>query len=229
MTPLIELKEVSKKYNKTTVVDGVSFKVNPSTINVLVGPNGAGKTTIAKILLGLEKHTHGEVIKIKNLKISYVPQGFKAKYEIPVLCSDFVSSLGLKKHDLYNSILKDNSRIDNIWNVPLSKLSGGMIQMLLLAIAFAQTPDLVILDEPTTYLDVDGESLFYKFIEEQRTHKKLGIFIISHDLHSVINTADQVLCLNHHLCCSGKPFTTFDSIETNIGLYRHIHNHNHVA
>ncbi len=227
MLPLIELQEVSKEYNGNIIVDGVSFKLNPSTINVLVGPNGAGKTTIAKILLGLEQQTRGKVLKKKNLKISYVPQGFKTIHEIPVLCSDFVASLGLKKHDLYNLTLKDDAEIDNIWNLPLSKLSGGMTQMLLLAIAFAQKPDLVILDEPTAYLDVDGESSFYKFIEEQRKNKKISIFIISHDLHSVIKTADQVLCLNHHLCCSGKPFATFDGIESNIGLYKHTHNHQH--
>jgi len=227
MKPLVELIEISKEYEGRTIVDGVSFKIKPSTINVLVGPNGAGKSTIAKILLGIESSTSGKVIKKDNLKLSYVPQGFKSKYEIPVLCSDFIAALGLNKSDIADIVFKNSDELDKVWNSQLHTLSGGYIQSLLLAIAFAQKPDLIILDEPTAYLDIDAVTNFYKIIEEQRKKQKLSILIISHDLHSVIGTADQVLCINHHLCCSGKPFKALDTLESNIGVYKHKHDHHH--
>ena len=227
MDSLVEFSNVTKIYNKTTIVDGVSFKIIPSTITVLVGPNGAGKSTLAKILLGIEKPTSGHVVAKKNLKLSYVPQNFKTVYEIPVLARDFIKSIGLTRRDIINAALQEYEELDHILSTDLQSLSGGQIQSLLLFIAFAQKPDLIILDEPTSYLDIDAEINFYKTIEEQRKKENLSIFIISHDLHSVIDSADQVLCINHHLCCSGRPFKAMNSLEANIGIYKHTHDHKH--
>lgn len=228
MDCLVEFVNISKIYNKTTILDGVSFKIMPSTITVLVGPNGAGKSTLAKILLDIEKPTSGEVVKKHDLKLAYVPQGFKTIHEIPVCGSDLMDSLGIDPESLKDIVFKNDAELEYVLNNSLQSLSGGQVQSLLLAIAFAQKPDLIILDEPTAYLDIDAEINFYKILEEERKKQNLAILMISHDLHSVIDSADQVLCINHHLCCSGRPFKEMENLESNIGIYKHIHDHKHI-
>ncbi len=228
MDYIIEFIDISKIYNKNTILDGVSFKIMPSTITVLVGPNGAGKSTLAKILLDIEKPSSGKIIKKPNLKLAYVPQSFKAIYEIPVCGLDLINSLNLSPESLKDIVFKNDAEWQYVLDSSIHSLSGGQLQSLLLAIAFAQKPDLIILDEPTSYLDIDSQSNFYKILEEQRKKQNIAIFMISHDLHSVIDTADQVLCLNHHLCCSGRPFKEMENLESNIGIYKHIHDHKHI-
>lgn len=222
---MIELVDISKSYDKKVIVEGISFKILPSTVTVLIGPNGAGKTTIAKIIAGLEKPTSGYISTDLSTKISYVPQYINPCKEIPIRVSDFVNILGLRKKDLIGNLYNSEDEVNIFWDSQLLELSSGQMQLLMVAQAFAAKPNLVILDEPTAFLDIDFAARFYKFIEKIK--KEISVFIISHELHSVINSADQVLCINHHICCSGKPFVNDDSINTNLGIYKHHHNHKH--
>lgn len=226
---LVEFENVTKFYKKKLIIDKVNFIIEPAEINVLIGPNGAGKSTIAKLLIGTESPSIGQIRKRKSLNIAYVPQGFKPNYEIPIKAKNYCNYLGIDHKSKLEGDVYNIDQIDEIWEMPLNNMSGGQLQSFLLATSFAMNPELLILDEPTTHLDIDSESKFYQILENQRKIRKMSIFIISHDLHSVMETADNVLCLNHHICCSGKPVSESKILKSNIGVYHHYHSdkHNH--
>lgn len=228
MVELLEFSNVSKFYGTNCVVDGVSFSLQPSTVTVLVGPNGAGKSTIAKMITGAELPTSGEIKFKADLRKSYVPQQARLAGSIPITCSYYAKMLNLTKDDILRTLHDIEFNMNKIWDSQLSEISSGQRQLFFIATAFAAKADLVILDEPTSFLDVDFEDKFYNRINDIKHHSKTSIFMISHDLHNVIGSADQVLCINHHICCSGKPFQTSPTIETNVGRYIHKHNHKHL-
>lgn len=224
---ILSFQEVTKKFSGKIVVEGVSFTIEPSTINVLIGPNGAGKSTIAKLITGIEKATSGKILKKENLSISYVPQNFKLSKDLPITCGDFANSLGVKKQNLVLDLLENMADINELWKQNLGALSSGQMQFFMLSLAFSSKADLIVLDEPTSFLDVDLEKVFYSFIDEFRKKTETAIFLVSHELHTVTNIADQVLCINHHICCSSKPFKSESDIVVNIGIYEHKHDHSH--
>lgn len=232
MFPLIELKSVYKQYGEKSLIDNVSFSVNKNSLTTLIGPNGAGKTTIARLILGLEKPSSGEIIITPNLKISYVPQKSDFSSNLPLDTRSFLKLLApdFKEQnllDFYNFIDYENIKYKDI-----SKLSGGQFQKLLLITALLNNPDLLIMDEPTQSLDVSSQSEFYNLIDHLRQELKLTIFMISHDLYTVMKNSDQVVCLNGHICCSGKPEDLnkdrlFLETLSSLGFYSHHHDHKH--
>ena len=96
-------------------------------------------------------------------------------------------------------------KIENILNKQIHEISGGQLQKILFLQAVCGNNDLLILDEPTQFMDISAVNEFYKILEEIRTASNCGILLISHDLHLVMQKTDLVYCLNRHLCCQGKP------------------------
>lgn len=93
-------------------------------------------------------------------------------------------------------------------------------------------PDLVIFDEPTQFLDLTSQQTFYCLLRQIKKKTDLTVFIISHDLFTVMKNSDQVICLNGHVCCSGKPSDIDNNINfktaiSEIGVYIHHHDHSH--
>ena len=97
------------------------------------------------------------------------------------------------------------TQIENILDKQLSFLSGGEMQRVLLARSLLNNPELLILDEPAQNLDVSGQTLFYKLLQKIYSKRGLSILMVSHDLHLVMVSTKQVICLSNHICCSGKP------------------------
>lgn len=87
----------------------------------------------------------------------------------------------------------------------MQKLSGGETQRVLLARALLNRPQLLVLDEPTQGVDVNGQVALYNLIDQLRRELDCAVLMVSHDLHLVMAKTDEVLCLNHHICCSGAP------------------------
>lgn len=222
MTPIIEFQDVSKSYGKQIVIDNVSLKIEPASITTLIGPNGAGKTTIARLILGIEKPSAGKVMR-GNGQIAYIPQKIGLNSSLPMDVKSLVKYLaGSKAANIPN--ISQFAQLNLLANKQISELSGGQLQKVLLAANMLSSPQLVVLDEPTQGLDITGQQEFYQLLEEIRRSFGVAIFMISHDLHAVMKSSDQVLCLNHHICCEGKPEGT---TKSQIGLYKHHHDHNH--
>lgn len=229
---LVEFCDVSKSFGSRLLVDNVSFQLNGEEITTLIGQNGAGKTTIAKMILGLEKPTKGQIYLRKNLKVGYAPQKIDFSFNIPLTGSGLISILtsgGINKEVLKLINFVD---IDSIKKTDISKLSGGQVQKLVLAGTLMNVCDLVILDEPTQYLDLATQQQFYNDLNQIKNKTGLTIFMISHDLFTVMKNSDQVICINGHICCTGKPNDIHKNANlknalSEIGLYIHSHDHQH--
>lgn len=232
MTILVEFKSLSKSFHNKVLVDNVSFKLIKGEITTLVGQNGVGKTTLAKIILGQEKYNSGELIIKKNIKIGYVPQKLDFGFNMPITSKGLLKTLSPRGIDYDLIDLEEFIGYNKIKNKDISNISGGELQKLLLVGTLMSKPDLLILDEPTQFLDVASQQEFYHILREFKEKLGITIFMISHDLFTVMKNSDQVICLNGHVCCTGKP----TDIETNsdlknalseIGVYVHNHNHKH--
>lgn len=225
MPEIVSLKSVSKHYGKELIIDDVSFSIESGSITTLVGPNGAGKTTIARLILDIEKPSSGEIIR-SNKKYSYIPQKIAFDSNIPLNVSSLVKYLTRSNiKDMPNVV--DFAQLNELANKQISTLSGGQLQKILLATAILSEPQLIVLDEPTQGLDIKAQEDLYLLLEHIREQFNIAIFMISHDLYTVMQNSNKVLCLNHHICCSGKPETKSGSTISQIGLYTHHHNHTH--
>lgn len=232
MNTLVEFQSVSKIFGKKTLLDGVSFKLIKGQITTLIGQNGAGKTTIAKMIIGLEKPTSGNIIIKDKINIGYVPQKLDFAFNMPVTCQGLLEMLSTSGVD--NEIFELTGFLDyqGIKDKDISAISAGQLQKLLLAGTLMNKPDLVILDEPIQFLDVASQQQFYKVITGIKEKIGLTVFMISHDLFTVMRNSDQVICINGHVCCSGKPTDLNENVDfknalSEIGVYLHSHDHDH--
>ena len=126
-----------------------------------------------------------------------------------------------------------------VMGMPLHDVSGGEFQRILLARALFRDPDLLVLDEPSQGIDVNGQAELYQLITRIRDRRGCGVLMVSHDLHLVMAETDQVICLNHHVCCAGHPETvTTDpnyialfgkQVASTLAVYHHNHDHIHNA
>ncbi|OCG04642.1 zinc ABC transporter ATP-binding protein ZnuC [Gilliamella sp. wkB112] len=236
MSRLISLDKVGVEINKQKILDNISFTVSPNQIITLIGPNGAGKSTLVKVILGLIPLTSGTINRDPNLTIGYVPQTINLNPTLPITVKRFMQlNKQLKNHDIINILSMVNA--DYLINKSMHQLSGGELQRVLLAQALAKHPQLLILDEPTQGVDVNGQILLYDLIANAKTQFNCGVLMVSHDLHLVMAKTDEVICLNHHICCSGTPASVSNDPEfialfgqqgaTSIAVYQHHHNHQH--
>ena len=155
---------------------------------------------------------------------------------LPVTVERFMLlTRGAKRADVLPALKRVQA--GHLLNAPLQKLSGGETQRVLLARALLNQPQLLVLDEPTQGVDVNGQVALYDLIDQLRHELNCGVLMVSHDLHLVMAKTDEVLCLNHHICCSGTPEAVSQHPEfiamfgprgaQQLAIYRHNHNHRH--
>lgn len=210
--------------------------MHPGEIVTLIGPNGAGKTTLVKIVLGIERADSGIVAVAPAARIGYVPQRFDIAPSIPMTVAAFLG-LGTGASAAAVEAALQEAGVARTAGQQLSDLSGGETQRVLIARALLRSPTLLVLDEPARGVDYVGEADFYDLIGRLRDARKLGILLVSHDLHVVMAKSDRVICLNGHVCCSGQPETVSQHpnyarlfgprAASALGVYRHHHDHAH--
>ncbi|MBT5185279.1 MAG: zinc ABC transporter ATP-binding protein ZnuC [Kordiimonadaceae bacterium] len=232
---LLRLDNVCKSYHNNLVLENVSFCVNKGETVTLIGPNGAGKSTLMKISLGILDVSSGTVHRSNKISIGYMPQKVMIDDVLPLSVRDF---LYLRPGSTYDDIEKvlETVKLSYISNQPVQSASGGEMQRILLARALLGQPDLLVLDEPVQGIDIMGQQEIYGLIAKVRDETNCGVLMISHDLHLVMASTDQVLCLNRHICCSGTPELVKDNPEYHammgrpaegVAIYTHHHNEGH--
>jgi zinc transport system ATP-binding protein len=233
---LIDAHDVSKVFQDRAVLDNVSLEVKQGKIVTLIGPNGAGKTTLVRIILGLMTPDSGTVTRRSDLNVGYMPQKLVIDPTMPIAVNRFLQLSGSSDHTQIRNTL-DQLKIPHLLNSPLTSVSGGEMQRVLLARAMLRKPQLLVLDEPAQGVDVSGQAELYGLISEIRDRMNCGVIMISHDLHLVMSSTDEVVCLNHHVCCHGEPEHVSNdpafldlfgarSAES-LAIYTHNHNHEH--
>lgn len=202
---IIEAKDLKIGYYKKYPLlnTPISFQVKSGQVWGLVGPNGSGKTTLVKTILGIIKPLSGTIVKTKSLKVGYVPQKNSNDAVFPVSTLDVVlmgrtyikPGFGIiNKRDI--EIAKDMLEqvgLSRFYNAPFSVLSGGQKQRAMIARALAMKPQILILDEPTSGMDIAGEAELFILIEELAKKNNLAVIVVTHGLHLASNHTDNMI------------------------------------
>jgi ABC-type multidrug transport system ATPase subunit len=212
---ILSVKNVDKNFGRTRVLSGVSFGVESGEAVLLLGPNGAGKTTIIKCILGLLNFNGSIMVDGIDVK----SKGNLARAEIGYLpqLSSYYETLTIEQHARLMASLKGASRdeiersleiagLQDVRNRMVKALSSGMRQRLGLSIALLGNPPLLILDEPTSNIDLEGQLEFKRML--QRLKEAGKAFLISTHLSGLDLIADEVVVLN-----AGKVVATGSSSE----------------
>ena len=204
------MEHISKQFKDLKAVDDVSLHITPGVWGLL-GANGAGKTTLMRIIAGIMAPSSGEIlydgIPIRELKESYrdvfgyLPQefGFYPEFTVKDYLEYVAVLKGLTPKDSKRRIheLLEQMTLSHVRNKKIIKLSGGMKQRIVIAIALACNPNLLIADEPTTALDVTIQLQIVKLLQRLNQEKKMAVLFISHDLSLVKRLCDRVIVMHN--------------------------------
>ncbi len=225
--PLIDIKDVSVLFDQRLALNRVSMSIAPREIVSLIGPNGAGKSTLVKVVLGLQKTSSGSRQIQSDLKIGYVPQRFHLSRSMPLRVRDLFDLIRTTA-DFRNQILEETGSA-NLLNRDVQDLSGGERQRVLLARALLIRPNLLVLDEPMQGLDIHSEEELYAYVRTLPERYGCAVLMVSHDLQWVMQGTQRVICLNHHICCSGTPASVLQdpAYQAIFGTERVPYEHHH--
>lgn len=230
--PEIITKNLSVGYDRKAIIEQISLNVKSGKIVVLIGPNGAGKSTILKTVSGLLDSVNGEVF-IDDVSLNDFSLNEKAKRVAAMMTSRInteyvtVSEIVAGGRYPYTGLLGKLSEEDEIIineslrtvgafeqkDCDFSKLSDGQKQRVLLARAIAQKPEFMILDEPTSFLDIGYKLSFIETLKELSRTENIGILMSLHELEMAKRVADFVVCISKdgHIDKTGTPDEIFNT------------------
>lgn len=209
MNKILELKDITAGYDHQPVLKHVNFEICEGDFIGIIGPNGGGKTTLLKVILGLLKPFSGEIIyhTSKQNLFGYLPQNNRFDQRFPIDVTEVVLSGLMSEKGLYKSYtraeknkaweLLDKYGMGNYKKAPIGDLSGGQMQRVFLCRAIISSPRILMLDEPTTYVDSSFEREFYAILKD--LSKTLSIVMVSHDLGTICSYVKTIACVNREL------------------------------
>ena len=242
---IVSISNLNLKNGSDIILDNVSFKIKKGDFLGIIGPNGAGKTTLFKCMLGLNKNFSG-TIRIFNKdvkkeykkiykKIGYIPQSNNFDPQFPATVKEIIELGTIEKKKLNKDTLKEIVEFTGIaeyLDKRIGNLSGGQQQRVMITKALINEPELLILDEPGTAIDINILKLFYKLLIKLNQEKKITIIWSSHDLDAVNLLSNKVACIYKKLLFHGGS-KEFFSDENNIkkftesAMHIHIKSHYH--
>ena len=202
---MIDVKNLTKKYENIAAVDGISFKVSKGEVFGLLGPNGAGKTTTVEILEGLRKPSSGEAT-INNFDVSKETKKVKSIIGVQLQSVNFFEELSLSEivelfADLYSSTVDSNEILDRVGLLKkkdsyFKPLSGGQKQRLSIAVALVNNPKVLFFDEPTTGLDPQARRNMWDLIKSFQKDGKT-IVLTTHYMEEAEILCDRVAIIKN--------------------------------
>lgn len=218
--PIIEVKNLTKKFGEFIAVNDVSFSVNEGEIFAFLGPNGAGKTTTIKMLTTLLEPTTGEV-KVNNFNLkdkrNDVRRSFGIVFQDPSLDDDLTAYENMEFHAvLYGETkasrvkrIEELLKLVDLWDRKkdlVKNFSGGMKRRLEIARALIHTPKIIFLDEPTVGLDPQTRNHIWSYVLNLSKTEGVTIFLTTHYMEEAEKMADRVVIIDHgKILATGTP------------------------
>ena len=234
----LKLEGLSVRLQGDSILEDVSFHLHCGEIVALIGPNGAGKSSLFRSILGQMPYkgnitfspaggpairlADGTVIGGKRPLVGYVPQAPSFDRGDPVSVLDFFTAATAKwpvwlpvpkKHRERAAACLARVHGEDLLDKPMGALSGGQLQRVLLALALEPVPHILILDEPLSGVDIEGEHQLLEMLDELRTQYDLSIFLSTHDFATLGQFADKVILLNKKVLKAGPPGEVLSSPE----------------
>ena len=206
---VVSVKSLTKKFGKFKAVDDVSFVLHGGEIVGLLGPNGAGKTTIIHMILGLISPSNGEIRLFGNrveddresilqrMNFTSPYMGFPGRLTVLQNLSVFAEIYNVRNADAKIAELLERFGIGHLKNKPVSRLSSGESTRAGLCKGFLNDPELLLLDEPTAYLDPQAASQVREILLEMQRRRGTTILYTSHNMRDVQHTCSRLIFLNH--------------------------------
>jgi len=196
---MLKIRDIYQQFGSNCVIDGISFDLSAGQVVCLVGPSGCGKTTLLQIAAGLIIPTSGKVEKF-SLETAYV---FQEHRLLPWRTTLENLTIGLKSRGISTQQKSFLARqlaaqlgLEQALHLYPHQLSGGMQQRVALGRALAIAPDLLLLDEPFSALDVGLRRQLQRLVLDLTATKNLGVILVSHDLAEAVLMSDRLLVLS---------------------------------
>jgi zinc transport system ATP-binding protein len=213
--PVLAVSDLSVSRSGRLLIAGVALDVMPESVHLLVGPNGAGKSTLFAAVLGFTEFSGRIRFHWRRSgRIGYVPQSFTVDRTLPLTVGEFLAlsrqrlpvcfGIGRALRERLGALL-DRVGLRGFSGRPLSALSGGELQKVLLANAIDPVPELLLLDEPASGLDETAVKQFEKVVLELRRSGGAAVLMVSHDLEQARRLADHVTLLDREVRRTGPP------------------------
>lgn len=228
-TPLLTLHNLTAGYDAQPVLRDISLTVYDRDFLGIIGPNGGGKTTLIKCILGLLPHTAGSIQFYQNgqptdgLTMGYLPQYNSIDRKFPISVQEVILSGLSSKKSLISRFTEEHYRkvqtvigrmgLEGLEHRSIGALSGGQLQRALLGRAIVSDPALLILDEPSTYIDKQFEARLYELLAE--INHDCAIILVSHDIGTVLQQVKSIACVNETLDYHPAPEVTGEWLERN--------------
>lgn len=214
---IIRLRDITVDYGDRVVLRDVNLSVKNGDFIAITGPNGGGKTTLLRIILKLLKPDKGSVTylsegrEVKNLRIGYLPQKSMIDVKFPITAGEVVKSGLLRglRQKFSDSDKAEFERIVKLIGIgtyldrPVGNLSGGQLQRTLMGRALISNPDVVVLDEPLSYVDKQFEHQIYSIMEQ--VAEKSTVILVSHEMTYISAMASRHIIVDHEVHeCTGQ-------------------------
>lgn len=209
---ILSIRSLSVNYDGMKALEGVDLDIYDDDFIGIIGPNGGGKTTLVKAIMGAVPYSGTisvaeELRRGNHFKIGYMPQVSQFDMSFPISIEEVVLS-GLQADKGFFSrysradkmkarTLLEQMGISDLASRPIGEVSGGQMQRALLCRAIIAEPKLLILDEPTNFVDNRFEHEFYRMV--QSLSQRMAIVIVSHDLGTISSVVKSIVCVNRHV------------------------------
>lgn len=210
---LISLRGVTAAYGRTTVLHDIDTHVHADQFTGIVGPSGAGKTTLLKLLLGTLAPAAGTVVREPGVKVAYVPQLETVNWNFPVTVFECVlmsrrqgarwpRASARERADVERAL--ERLGIANLGERHIRELSGGQQQRMFLARALLRQPQVLLMDEPTSGVDVTTRHEILHLLADLH-EDGVAIVLTTHDLNGMAAHLPHLVCVNHRIVAEGSP------------------------
>ena len=221
-----QAEDACRRCEDTVLLHVASLQAAPGKLTVVTGPNGGGKTTLIKCILGLLAPMQGEILYNGSRQrpvIGYLPQYTSIDRRFPITVGEVILSGLASRKPLAARYTADDRQqaarvaarmgLQGLENRPIGSLSGGQLQRALLGRAVAAQPRLLLLDEPSTYLDRHYETRLYQLLEE--LNHECAIILVSHDIGTILQQVKAIACVNGILDYHPDTLVSEEWIERN--------------